>query len=401
MESLYKEIIELCIKGKKEGWTNLYSKIADILNEEYGKEFSSEYIRGVSRRFRKRNGLDENFEEHLLDYTIENKDEKSILQEHGFDPNKFSVVNVRQSKWTDIQGNDRISSRLTVKPTENAIYNEEFVKKLFDNIKIDENFETYQLTQYSEDGYILVVPISDFHYMRYSSSDVTNKDYDREIARSRYYKVVLDILERIKDIKIKKIFLVIGNDMLNVDTVTGTTTKGTQQEIDGNIESAIIEVTNIIVNTIEKFKKIAPVEVVYIPSNHDYLTFFGIMNAIRIRYERDSNIFVDYSPRERKYKFESSCLMGFAHDIKADNVNNILVEEASEYLSKSRCRIYFLAHLHHEFANDISGTDVRRLPTIASPSRWEYKKGYSSIERCQSFLIDPNYGIRDIIYSYI
>lgn len=401
MESLYKEIIELCIKGKKEGWTNLYSKIADILNEEYGKEFSSEYIRGVSRRFRKRNGLDENFEESLVDCIIENKDEKSILQEHGFDPNKFSVVNVRQSKWTDIQGNDRISSRLTVKPTENAIYNEEFVKKLFDNIKIDENFETYQFTQYSEDGYILVVPIADFHYMRYSSSDVTNKDYDREIARSRYYKVVLDILERTKDIKIKKIFLVVGNDMLNVDTVTGTTTKGTQQEIDGNIESAIIEVTNIIVNTIEKFKKIAPVEVVYIPSNHDYLTFFGIMNAIRIRYERDSNIFVDYSPRERKYKFESSCLMGFAHDIKADNVNNILVEEASEYLSKSRCRIYFLAHLHHEFANDISGTDVRRLPTIASPSRWEYKKGYSSIERCQSFLIDPNYGIRDIIYSYI
>lgn len=401
MESLYKEIIELCIKGKKECWTNLYSKIAEILNEEYGKEFSSEYIRGVSRRFRKRNGLDENFEESLINCTIENKDEKSILQEHGFDPNKFSVVNVRQSKWTDIQGNDRISSRLTVKPTENPVYNEEFVKKLFDNIKIEENFEIYNLTQYSENGYILVVPIADFHYMRYSSSDVTNKDYDREIARSRYYKVIVDILERIKDVKIKKIFLVVGNDMLNVDTVTGTTTKGTQQEIDGNIESAIIEVTNIIVNTIEKFKKISPLEVVYIPSNHDYLTFFGIMNAIRIKYERDSNVFVDYSPKERKYKFESSCLMGFAHDIKADNVNNILVEEASEYLSKSRCRIYFLAHLHHEFANDISGTDVRRLPTIASPSRWEYKKGYSSIERCQSFLIDPNYGIRDIIYSYI
>lgn len=129
MESLYKEIIELCIKGKKEGWTNLYSKITDILHEEYGKEFSSEYIRGVSRRFRKRNGLDENFEESSVDCLLDNKDERSILQEHGFDPNKFSVVNVRQSKWTDVQGNDRISSRLTVKPTENTIYSEEFVKK--------------------------------------------------------------------------------------------------------------------------------------------------------------------------------------------------------------------------------------------------------------------------------
>lgn len=400
MENLYDIIIELCIKGKQEGWPNLYSKISDIIRNEYGEDYSSEYIRGVSRRYRKRNGLDENFKASQEDCCIDCKSEKTLLQDHGFDPSKFSVVNVRQSKWTDIKGNDRTSSRLTVKPNVTNLYNEEFIKRLFDSIKIIDNFEEYKPIQYDEDGYILVVPIADFHYMRYSSSNFCNEDYDREIARNRYYCIINDIFLKVKDIKIKKIFFVVGNDMINIDTISGTTTKGTQQESIGDLESAIIEITNIIVNTIEKLKRIAPVEVVYVPSNHDYLTFFGIVNAIRIKYEKDSNVVVDYSSKERKYKFESTCLLGFAHNLKDDKVNDILVEEASEYLSQSKTRIFFLAHLHHEFANDVSGTDVRRLPTFASSSRWEYNKGYSSIKRCQSFLIDPSYGITDIFYSY-
>lgn len=408
MGNHYDEIIKLCILGKKENWPNLYLKISTLIKESTGKDYSPEYIRGVSRRYRRKNNLDENFNlinEENIDfyYTDTSKSETSILKEHGFDPNRFSVVNVRQSRWNDMGGNERVSSRITVKPNDQFVYSEEFVKRLFDNIKIDSTNTTnnYKPLQFDNDGSILVIPIADFHYMRYSSSNVVNKDYDREIARNRYYKIISDILERVKNKKIKKIFLVVGNDMLNVDTITGTTTKGTPQENIGDIESAIIEITNILVNTIEKLKKISKVDVVYIPSNHDYLTFFGIANALRIRYENDDNVTVDCSPKERKYKFESSCLLGFAHNIKTENVNNILIEEASEYLSESKTRIYFLAHLHHEFAHDISGTDVRRLPTISSPSRWEYKNGYSSIERCQTFLIDPNYGITDIIYSYI
>ena len=110
--------------------------------------------------------------------------------------------------------------------------------------------------------------------------------------------------------------------MINIDTISGTTTNGTQQESIGDLESAIIEITNIIVNTIEKLKRIAPVEVVYVPSNHDYLTFFGIVNAIRIKYEKDSNVVVDYSSKERKYKFESTCILRIAHNLKDKKINN-------------------------------------------------------------------------------
>lgn len=406
MDNIYDIIVELCRQGKQAGWLNLYATVCEYLKETHKIDLTPEYIRGVSRRYRKRNGLNENFEpiasSRIQDICItDNKNETSILKEHGLDPKRFSVVNVRQSKWIDVSGNERTSSRLTVKPVEESVWNEDFIKSIFDKIKIDASFEKYTLKQYSDDGYILVVPIADFHYMRYSSVDCCEEGYDRETARYRYYQVINDTLSRIDNKKIRKIMYVIGNDMLNIDNLSGTTTKGTQQESEGNIESAIIEITNIIVNTIERLKKIAPVDIIYIPSNHDYLTFFGIMNAIRLKYELDENISVDYSPKERKYRLEGSCLMGFSHDLKVANVNDIFIKDASNLISQAMSRIYFVAHLHHEEAVDVGGTDVRRLPTIASQSRWEYNKGFNAQQKCQSFLIDPQHGITDIIYSYI
>ena len=84
----------------------------------------------------------------------------------------------------------------------------------------------------------------------------------------------------------------------------------------------------VLINGIELFKTVAPVEVVYITSNHDYHTMFGIANVIRKVYEKDTNVSVDYLPLVRKYKVFGKTLMGFAHDIDIKNINDLKLLQA-------------------------------------------------------------------------
>lgn len=401
-------IIERCKIGKREGWKNLYSEISNEVYNKYGEVIEPEKIRYISKKYRKDNGLDENFDSvSRLDinysdlYKCSMCNEDALLRENGFNPKDFSVTNYKTSSWTGIDGKEYTSKKISVKPKTDFVWTKDFMEKLLHEVEYLPKYDEYSPTNYSSNGDILIVPIVDLHYMRYSTTDFTNENYDTNIARHNFYKVIDSVVKKYSSNKLSKIYFIIGNDMLNCDNLEGTTTRGTKQENCSNIEKSIIEISNLLVNAIDKLKHLAPLDVIYVPSNHDYLTFFGIVNALRLRYELDKNVYIDSGYKERKYRKEGTCLFGFSHDIKIDKVNSLIINEAKEYVSDTKRRIFFLGHLHHEVVNDVDGTEVRRLSTMAGQSRWEYDKGYISVEKCQTFLVDIEHGIKEIFYIYM
>ena len=58
---LRSRIIQLCAEMKKSGEQSFYNDVAKIVNKEYGVDMTGESIRGVCRRYRKQNNLDDSF----------------------------------------------------------------------------------------------------------------------------------------------------------------------------------------------------------------------------------------------------------------------------------------------------------------------------------------------------
>lgn len=420
MDKVTARIIQLCKEYKAMNSKNFYSNIASTIADEFGVLYSTEHIRGISKRYRRENGLDENFTpftnketvyygdntERVSNKTISIKrgevfTEERLLTLHGYDPDKFVLTNAKNTFWTVDGDRECYSSRITVKPKTEFVWTQETIDKILDGLNIPVAPIGYEQDGYSENGKALVLPIADLHYAMRASSSATDDRYNRNVASGRYYHVLEDVLARVYDRKFEKIFFVIGNDFLNSDNRAGTTTKGTPQDNDGDIESAIIEATDMVIRAVDILRRKAPVDVIHIPANHDNIVSFGIANAVRARYANDENVYVDCGYRERKYRKFGNTLLGFAHDIKVQNVNDIVSRDAREYISDTTNTVYFLAHLHHEECMDVYGTDVRRLPTVSSTSRWAYEKGYYARKKCQSFIIDEEKGITDVIYTVI
>lgn len=412
MKPCVDRIIELCMTAKQNKENDFYEKIANEILDEYGILYSKESIRGISKRYRLKHGLDENFNPisdecpcvqtsntvNISDYT-QPFTEEELLEIHGYDSEKFTIVNSKSSVWTGADGKELSSSRITVKPKDSFVWTQETIDKIIDGLNVPPDLSKYEHTSYDKNGLALVLPIADFHFGLRSSFEATNGTYNKAVARQKFLHIIDDVINRVSGRKISKIFFIIGNDFLNCDNKAGTTTKGTPQDNDGDIESSIIEATDMLIWAIDKIKILSPVDVIHIPSNHDYMVSFGIANALRARYMYDDNIDIDCGFKERKYRKFGNMLLGFAHDIKVQDVNNIVATDARELMSDTTNTIYFLAHLHHEECVDVHGTDVRRLPTISANSRWAYNNGYSSVNRCQSFLISGEFGITDILYT--
>lgn len=387
-----KVILELYQDCVNDNVTNVYQTISHFLDENYDVQLTPEAIRSRLRRMR--GGCTQTT---LLD------DEKILIQ-NGYNPSDFELVSARISSWDNMNGDKKQSQRVTVKPkksTTEDIWDEERIQNIFDGIRVRPILSPIKSKNF-ESGKALVLPIADLHYGLYATDVKSGMQYNCITAENILWRIVCDVIERTKDVQFEKVYFIIGNDMLHVDNKNNTTTHGTPQDTDGFVEENLINLTNLLVNCIELLRNqdnIKNVEIVHIPGNHDYHTGLGIANTLRIAYYGCEDVEVDYNCSMRKYKVFGNTLIGMAHDINIKKINDIIQSDARQLLSNTSNTVYLLAHLHHEYAVDVSGTDVRRLPSVCALSSWTYEQGYSSRRKNQSFIIDMDYGITDVIYS--
>lgn len=427
MDKIDKRIIELCVEGKRSGALNYKDVSASIL-DEYGVLLQAESIRSKCKRYRKANGLDENFNpvthgrndsirmetetrangDILLEETAYWNDKREITQEallekHGFSKEEFEVVSFKTSTWDSVgNGKKCYSAKICVKPKKNFVWTQATIDKILEGIDVEPDKLAYRQTNYGENGKYLVLPIVDLHANMRASIEATGVHYDLDEAEKMFWNIIDDVCERIGNTKFEKIFFVIGNDLLNADNRVGTTTKGTPQDNYADIEKAIVKVTNMLIRGINKLKRISCVDVIHVPSNHDYIVSFGIANALRARFLEDPRVEVDCSYRERKYRVIGKTLIGFAHDVKnIDKINDVIQADARAELADTTNTVYLLAHKHHEERKDVAGTDVMRLPTVSPLSRWAYDGGYSAVRKSKTLVIDDDYGITDVLYTFV
>jgi hypothetical protein len=195
---------------------------------------------------------------------------------------------------------------------------------------------------------------------------------------------------------INKILFPFGNDFFQIDNEQNATTAGTRQDVDSRFKKILREGRKIVIETIEKLKKIAPVDVVIVAGNHGNLSEFMLGDLLEVKYEKDLNVNVNNSAMSRKYYSYGKNLIGFTHgnEEKSGDLVGIMATEQPNLWSQCRHRFWHLGHFHMMQEKEQQGVKIQYLASLSGSDAWHTKKGYVNNTRgVNSFLYDKEMGL--------
>lgn len=245
-----------------------------------------------------------------------------------------------------------------------------------------------------KDGHLLIIDPADVHIGKLALIEETNDDYNIEIAKKRCVDGVNGIIEKAQGFPIEKIVLVIGNDILHIDSPHRKTTAGTPQDTDSMWWKAFREAKNLYVQILENLVTVADVEVIFCPSNHDFMGGFMLADSIESWFHNSKNISFQTDIIHRKYVEYGKNLIGFDHGdgSKEKDSHNILAEECREAWGRTKFGYLYKHHIHHKRklkwidGEDHIGITVEYLRSQSSADPWHHRNGYVSKKAVEGFI---------------
>ena len=250
-------------------------------------------------------------------------------------------------------------------------------------------------------SHLLVINPADIHIGKYANATETGSGYDVETACMRVLEGLQGLIDKSKGFDIERVLFCVGNDVLHIDNVYNTTTKGTHQDADGKWWEHFEVALALYVKCVEMLRKIAPVDVLHSMSNHDYQSGFHLAHALKSWFRLDPEVTFDVSVSHRKYYQYGSNLIGLEHGdgAKMDNLPLLMAQEKPNMWSSTKYRYWYLHHLHHKVkhkwrdAKDFIGVTVEYMRSPSGTDSWHNRKGYTGILKAvEGFVHEKNSG---------
>jgi hypothetical protein len=284
---------------------------------------------------------------------------------------------------------------INVKPEGDKFDPNQFIERLVSEIKTwSPEYKTITRSKQT-DGHCLVFDPSDIHIGKLASSFETGEDYNQEIAVKRVKEALEGLLNKASGFNIDKIIFVTGNDVLHIDTPKRTTTSGTPQDTDGMWYDNFIKAKKLLVDVIETLVTVADVEVVYNPSNHDFMSGFMLLQAVEAWFRTSENVKFNNNMTHRKYIQYGKNLIGTTHmdGAKMQDLPLLMAHEASKYWHDCKHRYIYGHHVHHKISKDFMSVNVETLRTPSGTDGWHHRNGYQYAPKAiEAFIHHPEHG---------
>ena len=274
--------------------------------------------------------------------------------------------------------------------------------KIFDSVQnlIKDYAPTYNEIEYKKGECLLVINPADIHIGKYAAEKETGDAYNNKIAFQRVIEGVLGLIDKAKGFSIDRVLFCIGNDVLHIDNVYGSTTKGTYQDTDGKWWEHYEIALQLYVKCIEILRELAPVDVIHSMSNHDYQSGFHLAHSLKAWFRNCKDIKVDAGVSHRKYYRFGNSLIGLEHGdgAKMANLPLLMAQEQPELWAETKYRYWYLHHLHHKVKHkwldgkDYIGVCVEYLRSPSGSDSWHSRKGYCSQKAVEGFIHEKESG---------
>lgn len=234
------------------------------------------------------------------------------------------------------------------------------------------------------DPHCLIIDPSDVHVGKYASKQETGEHYDIDKAVGQVDEGIDGILSKAFGFNIDKVIFVIGNDCLHIDTPKRTTTSGTPQDTSGMWHEAFLAAKEMYIRAIERILPYSDVEIIFNPSNHDYMSGFMLAQTIEAYYRWSKNVTFDTSIAHRKYTKYGNNMIATSHGdgAKLPDTPLLMATENPQMWNDCQFRYIYLHHIHHKQTHkfmsgkDFIGVTAEYLRTPSPSDSWHNRNGY-------------------------
>lgn len=257
----------------------------------------------------------------------------------------------------------------------------------------------YKKTDSIDRPHLLEISLVDHHFAKMCVNGEGIKE-----SELLYQKAVENLINKSITYNIDRVVLPIGSDFFHVDNWKNTTTKGTPQDMDGGLLFDVYKRgCRSIVESIYLMREIAPVEILWIPGNHDLHTSFFLATYLDAYFNNDDRVIVDIDSLPRKYKIYGSTCIGYTHgsEEKDEALARLIMSEnlSDRRMGKTKHFEFHRGHFHKKKQLNYISTEtlgpvkIIVLPSLSGTDYWHFRKGFVGSKRAaECYLYDYDYG---------
>ena len=223
----------------------------------------------------------------------------------------------------------------------------------------------------------LEVCVMDPHLGLQSFRPGSDHAWDLDKAEAYFMWAIEGLLRRAeKYAPFEKIVWVFGNDYLHADNLDHSTTKRTPQAEMVSYMHTYDRGKRLAIAAAERLKTVAPLEIVQVSGNHDYLASFSLGHVLDAYYHADENVTVEVNPSPYKFWHYGVNLVGFNHQgKKAERMGVLMANEVPEAWAASRYREWHVGDQHRRgsgspVAMTEQGVGIEFLTGLTPANEW-------------------------------
>jgi|TARA_R100001460_G_scaffold104688_4_gene150599 UDP-2,3-diacylglucosamine pyrophosphatase LpxH len=219
-----------------------------------------------------------------------------------------------------------------------------------------------------------VMSLQDIHFGK-EGNETIDKDFEDTVKNLMSRAVPVNYIE--------KLYFVVGGDLINMDTFTGTTTSGTPLDNCMNATEAYVQAFDAMhwaINYLKAFCK--ELVVIYVPGNHDRLSSYHLVHALSKSIDCDEIVW-DISYEERKVHVWHNNFNAFEHgDKPTKNTPLVYATEYPKEWGNTTNRTLFTGHFHTErkveymTTAETTGFIHKTLPSLGKTDYYHYSNKY-------------------------
>ena len=317
----------------------------------------------------------------------------------------FSKANIDKTISPDLwlkneNASIRVKNPFYVAPNANDL--NDIWGRMIEDIK--SNVKVFKPIKYKhrEDKGLLAISPADVHIGKLASKFETLDEYNSSIACERVQEGITTLINKAERLGVEQVLLLIGNDILHIDTPKRTTTSGTPQDTCGMWYDNFIIAKRLYYDVIMELREIAPVHVQFNPSNHDFMSGFYLSQVVEAMFHGYTDVTFDVDMTHRKYYTYGTNLIGSTHGdgAKVDDLPLLMANEAKDW-STSKHRYIYIHHFHHKIMKDKTSVQIEAMRSVSGTDGWHHRNGYQHAPKAmEAFLHHPVYGQTDKIIHY-
>lgn len=243
----------------------------------------------------------------------------------------------------------------------------------------------------------LEIMLTDHHFGKVPFS-YKAEDWTLENAKREFEQAINHHLSLVPVKQVSTIIFPVGNDLLHINSNTGTTKRGTAMEYSDNYHRLYSFVRDVIAGAVLSLSKDFNVIVPIIPGNHDEDACYRLGDYLEGLFDGSDRVTINNSGHDRKYVAWGNTLIMFCHGekIKIEKLHDSFGVDVPQMNALAKFRHGHIGHLHKEkkvetwranVRDEYLGTDIEVCPSLSPTDNWHFDNMYvGNKRRSKSYL---------------